>query len=100
MQIEELYPLYGFAFTQVEITETGKMLLKAISNSQSAVCPYCQTLSQKRHGVYVRKPQALPCADTRIQMALSVQRYSCQNPNCSHQTFAERIPSIVDFYSR
>jgi len=33
-------------------------------------------------------------------MTLSVQRYICQNPNYSHPTFAERIPNIVDFYSR
>ena len=100
MQIEDVYPLNGFRFTQIEIGESGKLLLKAISKSQSAICPYCQTLSQKRHSIYVRKPQTLPCGDTSIRLVLSVQRYLCQNPNCSHRTFAERIPNIVDFYAR
>jgi transposase len=100
MHIEELYPLSGFTFSQIETTETGKVLLKAISNSQSAMCPYCHTLSRKRHSVYLRKPQTLPFADTSVRLVLSVQRYICQNPNCGHPTFAERIPNLVDFYSR
>jgi len=100
MHIEKLYALNGFTFTQIAVTETGKVLLKAISNSQSAICPYCQALSFKKHSIYVRKPQTLPCADISVCLVVMVNRYFCQNPNCSHQTFAERIPSMVDFYSR
>ena len=77
-----------------------QLFLGAASSSQSAICPYCQTFSKKRHSVYVRKPQALPCADASIHLLLSVNRYFCQNPSCSHKTFAERIPELVDFYSR
>lgn len=100
MQFDELYPLKGFVLTQVVKTSSGKVLLKAVSSSRSAVCPYCQTLSEKRHSSYVRKPQALPCSNTRVQLVLRVQRYIGQNPACDHATFAERIPDTSSFYSR
>jgi transposase len=100
MQLNELYPLKGFTLTQIAQTPSGKVLLKAVSSSRSAVCPYCQTRSQKRHSVYVRKPQALPCSDTSIQLALSVHRYFCHNRSCARKTFAERIPDTSDFYAR
>jgi len=100
MQLDELYPLKGFTLTQIVKTHSGKVLLKAESSSQSAVCPDCQTFSKKQHSVYVRKPQALPCADTSIQLVLSVHRYFCHNPNCPRKTFAERIPDTAYFYAR
>ena len=100
MRLEESYSLRGFTLTQIVGTDSGKVLLQAVSSSNSAICPYCQTPSSKRHSVYVRKPQALPCGDAAIQLVLSVQRYSCENPSCSHRTFAERIPETVEFYSR
>ena len=100
MQLDELYPLKSFVLTQVVKTSSGKVLLKAVSSSRSAVCPYCQTLSEKRHSSYVRKPQALPCSSTPVQLVLRVQRYVCQNAVCDHTTFAERIPDTSGFYSR
>ncbi len=100
MRLVGLYPLKGFTLPEIVISSSGKVLLKAVSSSHSAICPYCQTLSQKRHSVYVRKPQALPCSSTPIQLILSVQRYFCENPACTHKTFAERIPDTAHFYSR
>ena len=100
MQLNELYPLQGFTLTQIVKARSGKVLLKAVSSSRSAVCPYCQTCSQKQHSVYIRKPQALPCSDTPIQLILSVCRYFCHNPSCTHKTFAERIPDTAHFYAR
>lgn len=100
MQLDEFYPLKGFVFTQVVKVASGQVLLTAVSSSQSAVCPYCQTLSKKRHSCYVRQPQALPCSSTSIQLVLSVQRFFCPNPACGHTTFAERIPNTAHFYSR
>jgi transposase len=99
MQLDELDPLKGFTFTQV-VKTSGKVQLKAVSTSMSAVCPYCHTLSEKRHSIYIRKPQALPCSITPVQLILSVQRYFCRNSACSHTTFAERIPDTAYFYSR
>jgi len=100
MRLDELYPLTGFTLTQIVKTPSGKVLLKAVRVSRSAVCPYCQTLSEKRHSTYIRKPQALPCSDTAVQLILEVPRYFCGNPTCHHTTFAERIPETALFYSR
>lgn len=100
MRLEESYPLKGFTITQIVRTGPGRVLLQAVSSSNSAICPYCQTPSSKRHSVYVRKPQALPCGVAAMQLVLRVHRYSCMNPSCPHRTFAERIPETVEFYAR
>jgi transposase len=100
MRLDELYILNSFKITQIVKTSSGKVLLQAASSSQSAICPYCQTFSQKQHSMYVRKPQALPCAEASIQLVVSVHRYFCHNPACIRKTFAERIPEIVHFYAR
>jgi len=100
MRIEELYPLKGFKITEITQIPSGKILIKAVSTSRSATCPYCQTPSHKRHSSYNRKAQALPCSDTPVQLVLSVQRYVCQDPDCVRKTFAERIPDTASFYAR
>lgn len=100
MHFEELYPLKGFKITEITRIPSDKVLIKAVSTSQSATCPYCQTPSHKRHSSYNRKPQALPCSDTPVQLVLSVQRYFCQDPDCIRKTFAERIPDTASFYAR
>jgi transposase len=100
MRLDELYILNSFKITQIVRTSSSNVLLVAASSSQSAICPYCQTLSKKRHSVYIRKPQAPPCAEASIQLVLSVHRYFCHNPTCIRKTFAERIPEIVHFYAR
>ena len=100
MRLEELYPLTGFVLTRIIKNSSGIVLLEASSTSRSAICPYCHALSCKRHSTYIRKPCALPCSDTSIQLALNVQRYFCLNPACNHRTFAERIPAIAHFYAR
>jgi len=100
MRLEELYPLKGFKITEITQTPSDKVLIKAVSTSRSATCPYCQTPSHKRHSSYNRKPQALPCSDTPAQLVLSVQRYFCQDPDCIRKTFAERIPDTASFYAR
>jgi len=100
MRLAELYPLKGFTLTQIVRTSSGKVLLKAVSCSNSAICPDCQTSSNKRHSVYVRKPRALPCAEAGLPLVWSVRTYFCENPSCTRKTFAERIPGTVEFYSR
>jgi transposase len=100
MRLDELYILNSFKITQIVKASSGNVLLQAASSSQSAICPYCHTLAKKPHGVYTRKPRSLPCSDASIQLVLSVHRYFCHNPSCSHKTFAERIPEIVHFYAR
>ena len=92
MQLDELYPLKGFVLTQVVQTSSGKVLLQAASSGRSAVCPYCQTLSEKRHSSYIRKPQALPYSNTPMQLVLRVQRYICQDPACDHTTVRRTDP--------
>jgi len=100
MELKELYPLQGFEVTQVTRSPSGKVLIQATSSSQSAICPNCQTRSHTRHSAYVRKPQALPCSDTPIQLELMVKRYFCHNSACEKRTFAERIPRTARFYAR
>ena len=100
MSLEELYPLKGFKITEITRTSSEKVLITASSTSRSAICPYCQTPSLKRHSWYTRNPQALSCSCTSVQLVLHVQRYFCLGPDCVRKTFVERIPDTAHFYAR
>ena len=100
MSLEELYPLKGFKITEITRTSSEKVLITASSTNQSAICPYCQTPSLKRHSWYTRNPQALSCSCTSVQLVLHVQRYFCLGPDCVRKTFVERIPDTAHFYAR
>ena len=100
MSLEELYPLKGFKIARIIKKTSNKVLIEAISTTRSAICPYCQTPSHKRHSWYVRRPQALPCSAASVQLVLHVPRYFCLGPNCVRRTFVERIPDTAQFYAR
>jgi len=100
MTLEALYPLKNFNISKITKITSDKLQIEASSTSQSAICPYCQTPSHKRHSYYIRRPQALSCSDVSVQLILQVQRYFCLGSRCTHKTFAERFPETASFYAR
>jgi transposase len=60
------------------------------SNRREAVCPYCGTASGKVHSIYERSIQDLPIMGMKTELIIRNRKLICQNPECSHTTFAER----------
>jgi transposase len=42
----------------------------------------------------------VPCAGCRVQLFLTVRKFSCRNPYCSRKVFAERLPTFVEPWAR
>ena len=99
MHLEDLYPLSTFRLEKISQSSSNEIILRATSLSKTANCPYCNTLSKRRHSSYIRRPQASPCCEHQVRLMLTVNRYFCENPDCSHRTFVERLPETVQFYA-
>jgi len=54
-----------------------------------AICPYCNTGSNKVHSHYNRSFQDLPIQSKKTIIVLNNRKMFCNNPECEHTTFAE-----------
>lgn len=72
-----------------------RLLVTASPTCPTAICPACHEVSERIHSYYVRAPHDLPISGQAVQLQLRVRRFRCRNQDCSQQTFAERIPTIV-----
>ena len=95
MNFHQYLQIPGFAITELLWAPPDGFEIHAQSLSTQSVCPYCQTLSTKKHSRYLRRPKNLPCWEFSVRLNLCVNRYFCENAGCSYATFAERIPHVV-----
>ena len=77
------------------------MLILSVSTTQpQAICPSCETTSQRVHSYYQRKPADLPCCGHGVRLDLTTRRFFCGNPDCDKATFTERMPTVIAPYAR
>jgi transposase len=93
------FRLPGFVVDQVSSTETV-LMIDAHAIASTATCPYCQQASGRIHSYYIRSPRDLPLSEYTVQLRLHVRRFRCLNRACTHQTFAERLPTLVPVAAR
>ena len=55
---------------------------------------------ERVHGHYRRTVADLPCAGRHVVLALTVRKFVCTTPICSCQIFTERLPDLVQSYTR
>src|SRR5215467_777716 len=83
----------GFEIQHIASSET-MLTITARAFTSSATCPSCGHETAHVHSYYTRTPQDLPVSGRRVQLVLRVRRFRCPNPQCSRQTFAERLPNL------
>jgi transposase len=88
------FSLPGFEIDEVQ-EHTDVMEIVAHANLAEAICPACQTRSQRVHSYYQRTPADLAVSDRRVRLVLTVRRFRCQNERCPKRTFAERWPELL-----
>ncbi len=57
-------------------------------------CPFCGTNSSRIHSHYERSFQDLPIQNMKTEIVLNNRKIFCDNPACSHRTFAEPFTFI------
>src|SRR5215472_15525266 len=87
---------FTFAGFEIQhITSSEKLLtITARALMPIAACPSCSQASNHVHSYYTRSPQDLPISGRKVQLVLQVRRFRCPNPQCSRQTFAERLSHV------
>src|SRR5262252_7253436 len=87
-----------FTFADFEIqhivSSENRLSITARAFTPTSACPSCDHVSTHVHSYYCRSAQDLPISGRSVQLVLRVRRFRCPNPQCSRQTFAERLPEL------
>ncbi len=84
---------------QIQITENG-LVIEVVATSPTSCCPLCSEPSSSIHCHYRRTLRDVSCAGRRVQLVLTVRKFSCRNPYCERKVFAERFPDFVEPWAR
>jgi transposase len=93
------FELPGLVISQIFNSNKGLVIL-AQTNQSGAVCPNCQSLSERVHSYYSRQAQDLPLSDKCVELKLRVRRFRCLNSQCPQKIFAERLTLLVPHAQR
>ncbi|HHV29401.1 MULTISPECIES: ISL3 family transposase [Acetivibrio] len=72
----------------------GKCYITVASNRKEVTCPFCGRPSSRIHSTYNRTFQDLPIQGNKVFIIIRNRKMFCDNPDCSHTTFAERFDFI------
>jgi transposase len=89
----------GMRIEQIQITENG-LVIQVVATAPTSCCPLCAQPSSSLHCHYRRTLRDVPCAGRRVQLVLTVRKFSCRNPYCPRKVFAERFPAFVEPWAR
>ena len=89
----------GITITSVHPSAT-ELVVRVVCCSSSMPCPECHQPSARIHSNYQRTVGDLPCAGRNVILALTVRKFVCTTPTCSHKIFTERLPGLVSSYGR
>lgn len=89
----------GLQVAQIHITESG-LLVDVAATAPLSQCPLCAQASDSIHCHYRRILHDVPCAGRRVQLCVTVRKFTCRNPLCERKVFTERIPSLMKPWAR
>ena len=89
----------GMVVEQIQITENG-ISVEVVATTPTSCCPLCSEPSSSIHWNSRRVLRDVPCAGRRVQLFLTVRKFSCRNPLCQQKVFAERLPAFVEPWAR
>lgn len=83
----------NLAFIDYKLVE-DTLYISVKSKTMEAVCPYCGEVSSRVHSHYPKSFQDLPVQGKKVIILLDNRKMFCNNPECSHTTFAETFSFI------
>jgi transposase len=89
----------GMTITSVH-PSAAELVVRIVCCHASMPCPGCHQPSTRIHSNYQRTVGDLPCAGRNVILALTVRKFVCTTPTCSHKIFTERFPGLVSSYGR
>src|SRR5713226_8437326 len=89
----------GMQIEQIQISDNA-LTIEVVATTATSCCPLCSEPSSSIHCHYRRTVRDVPCAGRRVQLFLTVRKFSCRNPYCERKVFAERLPTFVEPWAR
>lgn len=97
----QLLPDPALRLRQVHLDEAQHVvLLEVATDTNSACCPACGTLSRRIHSRYQRKLADLPWATFTVRVHLHVHKWHCASTACPRKIFTERLPTVAPPWAR
>ena len=98
---KRLLPLIpaGLLVQQV-LPSSDHLTIVATPRAPLAACPGCAVPSRRVHSRYDRTLGDLPWQGRPVSLRVKARRFFCRNPDCSRQTFAERLADVTAVASR
>ncbi|EXU65824.1 transposase, partial [Streptomyces sp. PRh5] len=82
------------------VTDEGeRIVVRARTPTEAAVCPVCGAPSGRVHGYQLRTVADVPVDDRRVVVRVRVRRLVCPTRGCRH-TFREQVPGVLERYQR
>jgi transposase len=98
--ITTLFPCArGIRLTEITL-EDESVRLQLTATAPTAICPRCAVSSSSIHSRYQRHLTDLPWGTHSVHLQLTVRKFFCRNPTCTHRIFTERLPDFVAAYAR
>jgi hypothetical protein len=83
-----------------DVTDEGeRIVVRARTPTEAAVCPTCGEPSGRVHGYQLRTVADVPVDDRRVVVLVRVRRLVCPTRGCCH-TFREQVPGVLERYQR
>jgi transposase len=79
--------------------EGERIVVRARTPQDAAVCPGCGAPSGRVHGIHLRTVADVPVDGRRVVVRVRVRRLVCPTRGC-RQTFREQIPGVLERYQR
>ena len=83
----------GMLVDEIQITENG-LVVEVRATSSTSCCPLCSERSSSIHCHYRRVLRDVLCAGRRVQLFLTMRKFSCRNPLCQRKVFLLRFLPI------
>ena len=79
--------------------EGERIVVRARTPLDTAVCPVCRASSGRVHGYHLRTVADVPVDGRRVVVRVRVRRLVCPMRGCRH-TFREQAPGVLERYQR
>jgi hypothetical protein len=89
----------GMQIDQIQITENG-LIIAVVATHPASCCPLCSEWSLSIPSHYRRVLRDAPCSGRRVQLVLTMRKFSCRNLLCERKIFTERLPAFVEPWAR
>lgn len=93
-QLDENLEYIGDSF------EDDTLVIRVQSSRDEVECPYCHHVSNRVHDRTQRTLQDLPVMGNKVKIVATRRIMKCTNPECSHNTFAERFDCYAPYARR